>query len=298
MGVRFACHACGQRLNIKSELAGRRGKCPGCGVRFRIPTEDAEFSTPLPEKNSSPAAQPENASSPPQPTSVTLENHHQPAAETTPPQPAPTEQPIAAEQPAPEQPAAEQPAAEHPVAEQPAAEQPAAEQPPAEQPAVSPPDPAPPADAASQRFALLDEDPGALWYVRPKSGGQYGPASSDLLYEWIEQGRVSTSALLWRDGWAQWRGALDVLPELDTSAPQPAAPTIAINTDPAARTTANPVVVAPMDNTGSDAKLTGDNQPSVVRSQRKGRRMLMISLLLAACLALVVALIVAVAQSS
>ncbi|MEL7264252.1 MAG: hypothetical protein AAFP69_05500 [Planctomycetota bacterium] len=47
MGVRFACHVCGKRLNIKTELAGRRGKCPACGQRFRIPTSDQELSIVL-----------------------------------------------------------------------------------------------------------------------------------------------------------------------------------------------------------------------------------------------------------
>jgi DNA-directed RNA polymerase subunit RPC12/RpoP len=47
MGVRFACHACGKQLNIKQELAGKRGRCPACGLRFRIPQQDQEFSLPL-----------------------------------------------------------------------------------------------------------------------------------------------------------------------------------------------------------------------------------------------------------
>jgi DNA-directed RNA polymerase subunit RPC12/RpoP len=49
MGVRFACHACGKKLNIKEELAGKRGRCPACGLRFRIPPHDQEFSLPLEE---------------------------------------------------------------------------------------------------------------------------------------------------------------------------------------------------------------------------------------------------------
>ena len=49
MGIRFACHACGKALHIKSELAGRRGKCPKCQERFRIPMQDAERSISLSE---------------------------------------------------------------------------------------------------------------------------------------------------------------------------------------------------------------------------------------------------------
>jgi len=65
----------------------------------------------------------------------------------------------------------------------------------------------------------LEEEPNATWYVRPPSGGQYGPASTAELQEWIIQGRVAASALLWRDGWPQWRDASDALPEMAASLP-------------------------------------------------------------------------------
>ncbi len=49
MGIRFACSACSEALNIKNELAGRRSKCPKCGQRFRIPLQDQQFADPLEE---------------------------------------------------------------------------------------------------------------------------------------------------------------------------------------------------------------------------------------------------------
>lgn len=39
MGIKFACPACGRSLNIKSELAGKRGRCPHCQEKIEIPTE-------------------------------------------------------------------------------------------------------------------------------------------------------------------------------------------------------------------------------------------------------------------
>src|SRR5581483_2257198 len=36
---RFACTTCGHILNVKSELAGKRGICPKCQARFDIPME-------------------------------------------------------------------------------------------------------------------------------------------------------------------------------------------------------------------------------------------------------------------
>ena len=37
MGVRFECPA-GHKLHVKAHLAGQRGICPECGVRFIVPT--------------------------------------------------------------------------------------------------------------------------------------------------------------------------------------------------------------------------------------------------------------------
>jgi hypothetical protein len=39
MGIRFLCPN-GHRLNVKEDLAGRRGICPNCGAKFLIPSAD------------------------------------------------------------------------------------------------------------------------------------------------------------------------------------------------------------------------------------------------------------------
>ncbi len=39
MGIRFICPHCERRLNVKSFLAGKKGLCPKCGGKIRIPTE-------------------------------------------------------------------------------------------------------------------------------------------------------------------------------------------------------------------------------------------------------------------
>lgn len=51
--------------------------------------------------------------------------------------------------------------------------------------------------------------PASVWYVRPKSGGQYGPATDEVFRTWIEQGRVPADAQIWRDGWSEWKLACD-----------------------------------------------------------------------------------------
>src|SRR5262249_51058507 len=62
-------------------------------------------------------------------------------------------------------------------------------------PAVS----AAPATAASgSANDPIAEAPSAIWYVRPPTGGQYGPARGDIMRKWISEGRVSSDSLVWR----------------------------------------------------------------------------------------------------
>ncbi|TWU49590.1 DUF4339 domain-containing protein [Rubripirellula reticaptiva] len=165
MGVRFACHVCGKQLNIKQELAGRRGICPKCQAKFRIPREDAPFS-------------------------IAIED--------------------------------------------------------------SPPDPALRSTIASNtdgsksgqsgvKIDLIANDPDATWYVRPPSGGQYGPASGELLKQWIAEGRVASTALIWRDGWPQWRSADEALAEIASTLPRAAQD----SGGPASVNPSNPSVASP-----------------------------------------------------
>ena len=37
MGIRFNCQ-CGRELNVKDAMAGKKGKCPGCGAVINVPT--------------------------------------------------------------------------------------------------------------------------------------------------------------------------------------------------------------------------------------------------------------------
>jgi len=133
MGIRFACHGCGKPLNIKHELAGKRGVCPACQLRFRIPREDQEFSLPLDQSATDPSA-------------------------------------------------TDAPAAEIDIEE---------------------------VAAGFDPF----EDLSAQWYVRPPSGGRYGPANGTTMRQWIAQQRITPDSLLWRDGWPQWRKGSEFVPQ-------------------------------------------------------------------------------------
>ncbi|MEM9588725.1 MAG: DUF4339 domain-containing protein [Planctomycetota bacterium] len=168
MGVRFACHQCGKRLNVKQELAGRRGVCPDCATKFRIPAQDADFSLPLDDSAAVATAKPSSE-----------------AAETEGPSDSGTQN---------EGQSTEDRSEPSPVSGSPAQHQPVTK---------------------SGAISLLAEaDAEATWYVRPPSGGQFGPATTEVLRQWASEGRIAATALVWRDGWPQWRQANEAFPEL------------------------------------------------------------------------------------
>jgi hypothetical protein len=62
---------------------------------------------------------------------------------------------------------------------------------------------------------------GGAWFVRPPSGGQFGPATADILQTWLAEGRLTPDTLVWREGWLDWRPAGQVLPQLTSRLPMP-----------------------------------------------------------------------------
>lgn len=185
MGVRFSCHGCRKPLNIKNELAGRRGVCPECGLRFRIPKEDADFSVPLEEPRQSrisgrhsSAGNQGNASHVASDSGVaTLEAVQTAAVLSAADAQSVSNDPLASDS--------------NPVV----------------------------ADPIASAIDDIATDDSATWYVRPPSGGQYGPANGETLKSWIVEGRVARNALLWRDGWPQWREASEAMPQIADSLP-------------------------------------------------------------------------------
>jgi hypothetical protein len=63
----------------------------------------------------------------------------------------------------------------------------------------------------------LAEEGEVVWYVRPSSGGQYGPATSDIMRAWLAEDRIGADSLVWREGWRDWQTAADVFPQLSPS---------------------------------------------------------------------------------
>jgi hypothetical protein len=177
MGIRFACPQCEKRLNVKAFLAGKRGICPHCEARFRIPMESGSVpaaSGDRPRATSS-GSLAETAEFVRPSTSATATSTAQPGVASGAKM---QREPVASDEPEVEI---------STIAEPTAGDTSSAEDP-------------------------IAAAPEAVWYVRPTSGGQYGPAKGTIMQQWVEEGRVAPDSLVWREGWAEWAVAGQVLP--------------------------------------------------------------------------------------
>jgi len=246
MGIRFYCPN-GHKLNVKSFQAGRVGICPYCGAKVQIQTQSTRKSSKDDTDNggqNAPVALygPEDAlplATPAGNTGHSMPGESgghgaidsaQPAGSASPSAGIAPGSPPDAGQAAPVFP---EPAGPLPVAEpaQPASNPPAMAEPAtpvapvdavvpstadlsaaaADPGTISESEPAPPSSDVADPLA---EDPDAVWYVRPPSGGQFGPAIGDIMRTWLDDGRVSPDSLVWREGWRDWLEAGDVFPQL------------------------------------------------------------------------------------
>jgi hypothetical protein len=175
MGIKFHCPN-GHRLNVKSFLAGKKGVCPKCGAKMRIPTAS-------------------------EPALVHSELVHSELDS--------------------ELDEEEGDAAQHPAKSNGAGAGVIAA------PAVSAATAAQQGTAATAADDPIAEAPAAIWYVRPPSGGQYGPARGEIMRRWIAEGRVSSDSLVWREGWTDWQNAGKLFPVLQAAGTAAAAPATA-----------------------------------------------------------------------
>lgn len=227
MGIRFYCPN-GHKLNVKAFQAGRRGICPYCGASVLIPTESTRGT-----------GKRRTATAPEQRAATPSQLAPQPAPLSTGPAVAIPVAPMAdpsvgqtvARAPMP-QPAAPLPATPLAAGSQPTTVLPTVPQPtpsvlsadgaaPVAFPAVvapAAPVTQPPVPQVAQGAAAiadpLAEAPNAVWYVRPASGGQYGPATAEVMRTWLAEGRIGADTLVWREGWRDWQQAAGVFPQL------------------------------------------------------------------------------------
>jgi len=203
MGIKFQCPNCGKGLNVKSNLAGKRGLCPHCRGRVLIPAE----SDAVAPAN---AVVPANAVAPAK--AVTPANAVVPAkagqvAEPKRPESAPGRVPVPARDVRSSSTVAPQ------VFENLSFENLAVEELDANSFRLDRPQVELEAPRATH-FDWIADAPESVWYVRNRAGGQYGPAVGSIMRTWLQEGRVSRDCYVWREGWANWRQANDVFPHL------------------------------------------------------------------------------------
>ncbi len=184
MGIRFKCHACGHDLHVKDFLAGKRSKCPACEIRFRIPNQSAEFSIPLPDQSITG----DTVLGEPAVSETGLNDALSAAARREPASAVATAVKAVVQR----QPSVSE-IVGHPVS--------------FDSNSVAPP------TVGRIRCRAIEEAPTAAWYVQPPSGGQFGPAASETMQEWLSENRVTPDSVVWREGWPQWRLASEVFVE-------------------------------------------------------------------------------------
>lgn len=215
MGIRCHCPN-GHRLNLKTFLAGRRGICPYCGVSFQIPLESSPSASKRakrprqpasPDAAGAPSAAPDRASLAGSPVQAPA----RPAPAAPGPQSAPVSIP-------PSFPAAPSLSAGAPLPELPSTPTfggPAGGLGAASGDVVELEPPAPPTTTPDP----LAQAANVVWYVRPASGGQFGPATGDVMRTWLQEGRIGPDSLVWREGWRDWQQAADAFPQLNPHGP-------------------------------------------------------------------------------
>ena len=59
----------------------------------------------------------------------------------------------------------------------------------------------------------LAEKPQVKWYVRPADGGEFGPASGEMIQVWANEKRIDHRTNLRRDDWLNWQTAASIFSE-------------------------------------------------------------------------------------
>jgi GYF domain 2 len=232
MGIRFNCHHCESPLNVKSELASKRGVCPKCQGKFRIPVSSQTYSLALSDRDGTSnhsvvansalvrSVQQNDANAKIQSVDKAIPDHqavntkkkdrgHHSSVKSSPTQSVHAEATFST--PTSAQRNVQQDGASHTVKAPKKAKPPRGSSAPFNQ--VSRPNVQ--ALAESDVAPILDAPtaPDArevFYFVRPPSGGEYGPASKATLEDWIAQRRVTADSHICKLGESEWLKAEDV----------------------------------------------------------------------------------------
>lgn len=192
MGIRFSCHICNHGLHVKDFQAGKRGRCPQCNGSFRIPKKDSPYSIAIDDWN--PVATSTTSST----ASETKRSRSSGSIDYD------TNVAVADRSERPQKSKKSESKATSSQTNSSQVNTSATTGQKTSNTNNGSSSPLPPS---------LAKAGDANWFVRPPSGGQYGPASSSLLSDWILERRVTADSFLWYEGMAQWQLASVLVPE-------------------------------------------------------------------------------------
>jgi hypothetical protein len=196
MGIRFFCPK-GHRVHVKAALAGKKGFCPDCGERVRIPHESDPQALKKPAAPVAANGTASHASPGPATPSLAIPSpaHGDVAVTLTGSDPSSSKVNLS----------------ESSTDASKSGINGAA--------GVASLLPASKGRSAKPAIDAIDESIESAWYVRPVGGGQYGPAKGATMRKWLGEGRVGADSLVWREGWTDWKTASDVFPGLPGEKP-------------------------------------------------------------------------------
>ena len=193
MGIVAFCPN-GHRVKVKDELAGRKGICPTCAARFRIPAKAPPATTAggpvgvaaLPTARVIPI-DPLVAASLPMARAIDEAETGATAGRRPDHADAAPDFVLLAD---------EDEDAREPVV------------------AATPPTAEPDAPARAEPAPVaFDERPDLVWYVAIRGGSPSAPLAGPAFRAWLESGAATVDHVVWRSDWPDWRPLGDVFPD-------------------------------------------------------------------------------------
>lgn len=197
MGIRFLCHNCERRLNVKATQAGEHGQCPHCHITVLVPQESTI------------------------PTSLQKAKQQRRGERRA----------VGVDSAVDLFDADEQITLDGPL---PGGSMPDYTEIPIEVPAKIDSTPyfldelSDPAEESSELFMLdkpqlpnslgkvdpIAAAPNRIWYFRSKTLGEFGPLKGSAMQQFLDEGELSVGCIVWRDDWNDWMKAEKVFPTL------------------------------------------------------------------------------------
>ncbi len=287
MGIRFRCHHCEFELHVKDFQAGRRGKCPECQGRFRIPDQDAAHSLDVAMRPEELRGEPEEGELRESAVNqieanqvASVKEASKAGAKLASRTHAESSKRSASA--GPELSTAGQ-SKMSPMAKSGAhaarrvrGMSEASTQSNAEMRSPKTPKTAD-GDQPRESIPATSATESEQWYVRHPTGGQYGPASSELLQQWLGEFRVTEDSLVWKTGWPEWQVAASAIPAHFPDA------SIAPAAAAAGHSPASPTATSELPTTQASAEASGQGaefllkapsiseQARMIRKQRRKR---------------------------